>query len=474
MNSELDAPFDLIVDPPNPVAAWDGISTVPNQYFKVYVRYQSGRQVDVTGEALSVRITPYQDVVYGDNPGTVAAPGEVVESTYWELVELAPGFETNRVRYPDVSGVKDSRATTSVRRFDAPRNLKGKFHAWFGYAGLEKAVTMALNPAQWTMPLPDFTFTPSLYETFANTTPQRLVVQGMGDLMLKDIDPTYSAALRMMEARAVARAPSLTAASIETDFRVNPAAAGYKEQEIQAILVQLGEALADQKVREQTALLVEFQLLLAKPKASRNAEETLAVAWLGKAVRDARVASAKAVLREYEKWASDPWTYVPPPGVEYVTPPLQSNMVSLFDTPQTPNLLKVAKAGIAPSVVNGSASAVLETIVCSTVTAATMTGATAVAVGVSVMAKTILPYAAHAAAGGAVGAAKFIGPGMIVAAAIGLAIQTVQVIEREALPKRLAEIVAAAEAEQAPDADVVLAKEDGRQTLMGALLTRMY
>lgn len=474
VNSELDAPFDLVVDPPNPAAAWDGTAKVPNQYFKVYVRYQSGRLEDVTDEAMEVRVTPHQDVTYGHDPGTVATPGEVVESTYWELVELAPGFESDRARYPDLSRVKDTAATTSVRRFDAPRNLKGKFDVRFRHAGHSKTVTMALHPTSWTFVIdPNFTFTPSLYETIAHTAPTRLVVRGMGDLLIKDIDPTYTAALRMMEARAVARAPTLTAASIEASFRANPEAARYSEQQVQQIVAKLIAAIADPKVREQTALLIEFQLLLAKPTASRNAQESLVVTWLGKAVRDARVASAKAVLRDYEKWASDPWTYVPPPGVEYVRPPLQSNMVSLFDTPQPPNLLKVARAGISPALVAGTESAVLETIICATVSAATLTGATAVAIGVSLLAKAIMPFAAQVASG-ALGAAQVSGPGIIVAAAIVLAIQTVQVIQREALPRRLAEIVEATEAEAAPNADALVAQPDGLQTLMGALLTRMY
>lgn len=202
-------------------------------------------------------------------------------------------------------------------------------------------------------------------------------------------------------------------------------------------------------------------------------ELTGLVAWLGKTVRDARVASAKAVLREYEKWAENPWTYVPPPGVDYLRPPQETNLASLFDNPQPPNLLRLAQAGISPSLVAGTASAPLETIVCATVTAGALASASAIAVGMAIMAETILPYTLQAA-GTTLGAATVAGPAIIITATVILSIHSVHVVQREMLPNRLAEIVAAAEAEAVPSADVLVAQPDGLKTIMGALLTRMY
>jgi len=89
------------------------------------------------------------------------------------------------------------------------------------------------------------------------------------------------------------------------------------------------------------------------------------------------------------------------------------------------------------------------------------------------MATTVMPYAAQVGSA-AVNAAGFSGPMIIVTSAIVLAIKTVQVVQRESLPRRLAEILADARAEPVPDPDTMLEDDAGLQALMGALITHMY
>lgn len=462
-NAARDRILELIVDPPNPAAAADRLSSVTEQYFRIFARYLSGRREEVTGAPLDVSIAPHDDVLVGGNAEPVGLPGEVVQTSYSELVDLDPGFGSGSGTHPTFTAGDRVRPALTVRRFDAPVGMSGDFDITFGYGGATATTAMYLKPPGIIFNIGSLS--PALYPSQTGAEPTRLVVSGLGDLLIKDLDPTYRPALSMIETRARARASTMSAASIRAGLVAGGALSTVTSDELDKIMMAISSELADPKNLERSAVVIELLGILAKPVADRTELEASAVAWLGNAVHRARVRTAQVALDEYELWAKDPWTYTAPAGVDYFPPGAAPNSpVWLYTSPNPPDLLAVANAGISPELLAGSVgSGVVILGYLAGVVASHLT------VVISMMGS-VMPYAASGVLAG-----SFAGMvGIVLVAVVVTTMEAIRVAENERLPVELRELYDAAVSAPVPNADTLAATEDGVAACIAAIMVNLY
>lgn len=471
----------LHIDPPNPAAfapPTNQQNPLKNQYFKIYAEYHSGERVDVTAEALDVTVESIK-VTYGNHPKAVATPGEVIETTSGELLAEDIGFSTEPNRFPalpegealDLRGVP-----VTVRRFKAAQDAGGDYKVTFKYQGISASAEMHLHPGVISIRYnpPD----PAVFSSQSSDPPPTIVVSTMDDLLIKDVTPKYHAALRMMETRAAARADSFSMSEIEAGVEEFEALGILSKQAAKDFRDAVEDQAANQRVRARYGLVQEFLELVAK--TNRTSQEEVAVEWLRHSVHHLAVASATAALDEYKKWKSDPWSYEPPVGVDYIHPLDSSSVMWLFTSPQPPDLVSAANAGIFPTLADQIVEANWVTaIVGGSIASALLAGSVGAVLGkgsvagIGFICKSIIPFIAQGAATSAT--AKSIAlAGPLAAAAfaiVGSAIELNRITENEKLPGKLQALVDETKAKPIPEASSLLESlEDIKRTMLAVIL----
>jgi hypothetical protein len=465
-NAELDVVDELVVDPPNPIGRSHlPVGNVTERYFRIFARYRSGREIDVTGEALDVTATPGSSVTFGGTPEAMATPGDVLRTSYWEFVDLNEGFSEDPTGFPSFSAEEQAAPSVTARRFNAPVDISGNFDITFGYGGATRTVTARFENIQT---LAGGTFDPADFEsnTLPTAPPAILRISGVDDFLIKDLDPTYRASLNMMEDRALALAPTIDEAMLRSGLE---AVGGLSTTELDALVADLLIAVADEEVRNGMALLVEFMKLFATPAAERTGAENNAVAWVGQSVHNARVNTARFALDEYERWNEDPWSYDAPQGLFYVTPtPGPTALQWSFGYPDPPDLVTLAQSGVAPDLALGEGGRAA--LVLGAFAVASVATTTAFLTATQSVMAVLLPFARtasvfSAAAGSIVG--------IILVTIIVTALEAIRVIENAELPNELRTILDDNIAEDVPDADVLVTTDQGLRTAMAAVLVNM-